>query len=150
MTKFSKSNFGLYRVKGGCPDMDKAGKVVIEVFNQEDLKITTECNSTCVDFLDIFMNLKRETTSPNIKPNMNTKYVSISSSHPPAIIKSIPVGVSRRLSNISSSIQLFIQELPNYQVAMDRAGHKKKMAYSQVNNMVEKERRREVQPNMEQ
>ena len=57
----------------------KAQKEVVRIFHQEGLRVTTECNSRCVDFLDIILDLN---TRPFIKPNANTKYVSTSSSHP--------------------------------------------------------------------
>ena len=145
MMKFDKSLFGIYRddglmvVKGGGPEVDRARKEVIRIFQEENLKVTTECNSKCVDFLDIILDLSNNSTRPFIKPNANTKYVSTSSSHPPAIIRSIPDGVSRRLSTISSSKELFDQELPYYQAAMNRAGHKENLTYEALDNIVEKE-----------
>ena len=92
-----------------------------------------------MDFLDIILDLSSNSTRPFIKPNANTKYVSTSSSHPPAIIRSIPDGVSRRLSTISSSKELFSQELPYYQAAMSRAGHKKQHTFKVLDDIVEKE-----------
>jgi hypothetical protein len=71
-------------VKGGGPGVDRARKEVIRIFQQEDLKVTTECNSKCTDFLAIIMDLSNNSTRPFIKPNANTKYVSTFSSHPPA------------------------------------------------------------------
>ena len=144
MLKFNKANFGIYRddgvmvVRGGGPEVDRARKEVIKIFNQEDLKVTTECNTTCIDFLDIIMDLRSNSTRPFTKPNASTKYVSTGSSHPPTILKSIPDGVSRRLSNISSTKELFIQEIPYYQAAMDRAGHKERLTYKLEDTMVER------------
>jgi hypothetical protein len=43
-----------------------------------------------VDFLDVVLDLKNGITKPFIKPNADTKYVSVSSSHPPPILKRIP------------------------------------------------------------
>ena len=145
MVKFNGSDFGIYRddgimvVRGGGPEADRARKEVIKIFNLEDLKVTTECNITCIDFLDTILDLRSNSTRPYTKPNASTKYVSTASSHPPAILKSIPDGVSRRLSNISSSKELFTQEMPYYQAAMDRAGHKEKLTYKLVDRSVEKE-----------
>ena len=145
MVRFNKSLFGIYRddglmvVKGGGPEVDRARKEVIRIFQQEDLKVTTECNARSIDFLDIIMDLGSNSTRPFIKPMANTKYVSTFSSHPPAIIKSIPDGVSRRLSTISSSKELFSQELPYYQAAMDRAGHKERLVFKVDPNIVENE-----------
>ena len=122
-------------VKGGGPEVDRARKEV----QQENLNVTTECKSKCVDFLDIILDLSSNVIRTFLKPNANTKYVSTSSSHPPAIIRSIPDGVSRRLSTISSSKELFSQELPYYQAAMNRAGHKEKLTFKVLDNIVEKE-----------
>ena len=58
--------------------MDRTRKDVIEIFKQEGLKVTTECNASCVDFLDVVLDLKNDITKPFIKPNANTKYVSVS------------------------------------------------------------------------
>ena len=109
--KFKKSLFGIYIddglmvVKGGGPEVDRARKEVISIFLQEDLRITTESNSRCVDFLDIVMDLSSDSTRPFIKPNANTKYVSTSEGCPP----------SAPASNYSI-------RRPYYQAAMDRAG----------------------------
>ena len=75
------------------------------------------------------MDLSSGTTKAFVKPNASTKYVSTSSSHPPVIIKSIPDSVSKRLSTISSSKELFLQEIPYYKAAMDRAGHREELTY---------------------
>ena len=53
-------------------------------------QVTTEANSTSVDFLDVVLDLENDITGSFIKPNTNTKYVSVSSSHPKPILKSIP------------------------------------------------------------
>ena len=70
MVRFNKSMFGLFRDDGlmvircGGPDVDRARRDVIEIFKQEGLKVTTECNATCVDFLDVVLNLKNDITEP--------------------------------------------------------------------------------------
>ena len=146
MEVFNKNLFEIYRddglmvVRGGGPADDSARKNIIRIFNENDLKVTTETNVTSVDFLDVILDLRKNSTKPFIKPNSNTKnYVSTESSHPPVVIKSIPDMVSRRLSNISSSKDQFSQELPYYQEAMDRAGHRDKLVYKPKDNMVEAE-----------
>ena len=135
MEEFDKDYFGIYRddgliiVKGGGPEADRARKKLVTIFKNEDLKITTECNITKVDFLDIVMDLTNDTTKPFKKPNSTTKYISIASSHPPSIIKSIPLSVSRRLTKISSSKEMFDQEVNHYQAAIDQAGHTDKLEF---------------------
>ena len=137
MAKFDKSLFGIYRddglmvVPGGGPDVDRARKEIIAIFQSEGLKITTAGNSTQVDFLDIVLDLERNTTMPYTKQNANTKYVSTSSSHPPTVKRSIPEGVSRRLSNISSNKELFLQTV------LKKAGHKDNLKYCPMNTVEE-------------
>ena len=86
--QFKKFIFGIYIddglmvVKGGGPEVDRARKEVISIFLKEDFRITIECNSRCVDFLDFVMDQSSDSTRPFIKPNSNTKYVSTSSRQP--------------------------------------------------------------------
>ena len=54
-----------------------------------------------------------------------------SSSHPTALIRSIPDGV------FTSNKELFIQETPYYHAVMDRAGHKEKLTCKVEDNAVE-------------
>ena len=85
MERFDKSLFGIYRddglmvVRGGGPEVDRARKEAVRIFNRERLRVTTECNSRCVDFLDIILDLTNNSTRPFIKQNANTTYVSTSS-----------------------------------------------------------------------
>ena len=44
--------------------MDRARKAVIDIFKKECLKVTTEANSTSVDFLDVVLDLKNDITKP--------------------------------------------------------------------------------------
>ena len=146
MLKFNKNLFGIYRddglmvIRGGGPDVDRARKVLTSIFNKQELKITTEGNTTSVNFLDMELDLLRNTTKPYIKLNCNTKYVSKLSSHPPAVKKSIPEGVTKRLPMLSSSKDQFQQEIPYYQDAMDAAGYDKELMYTPVNILEEKEK----------
>ena len=74
---------------------------------EENLKITIEGNTKIDDFLDVVLDLSTGTQKPFIKPNANTKYVSMISSHPPNILKSIPEGICNRLSTISTGEEEF-------------------------------------------
>ena len=51
------------------------------------------------------------------------------SNHPLLIIKNIPLGVNRRLSDISSSQAIFEAAIPPYQEALNKAGYKYKLSY---------------------
>ena len=64
MGDFDKDMFGIYRddglmvVKGGGPETDRARKKLIKIFQKEGLQITTECNVTLVNFLDVVLDLQ--------------------------------------------------------------------------------------------
>ena len=89
-------------VKGGGPEADRARKKLVNIFNNEGLQITNECNVSVVNFLDVVLDLNNGASRPYVKPNGSTKYVCATSSHPPSVIRSIPAGVSKRLSTIST------------------------------------------------
>ena len=88
-----------------------------------------EANTTAVDFLDVVFDLTNGTHKPFIKPNANTKYVSMMSSHPPSILKSIPTGICNRFSTISTGEQKFKLEVGHYQNALREAGYINKLNY---------------------
>ena len=142
MGDFDKDMFGIYRddglmvVKGGGPETDRARKKLIQIFQNEGLQITTECNVTLVNFLDVVLDLKNGTSRPYTKPNGSTKYVCTTSSHPPSVIKSIPAGVAKRLSTISTNKEMFEQEISHYQEAMKYSGYKEKLEFVVKDNPI--------------
>ena len=82
-----------------------------------------------VNFLDVTLNLEKQSFKPFLKPCDSPLYVNSYSKHPPAVIKNIPAGINRRLSTISSSKELFDQAAPLYQREIDRNGYKFKLQY---------------------
>ena len=120
---------GLVVVHGNGQDVERIRKKLIKLFHEEGLKITSECNTTVVDYLDVIMDLQNNSYKPFIKPNANTKYVSILSNHPPSILANIPDAISRRLSSVSSSKEMFDSEVPHYQQALLDAGYKDDLLY---------------------
>jgi hypothetical protein len=57
-----------------------------------------------------------------MKPNNKLQYINVESSHPPTILKSIPQGINKRLSEISSNKEVFNEAAPAYQQALDESG----------------------------
>ena len=60
-----------------------------------------EANSRVVDFLDVTLALDSGIYEPYRKPDSDLNYVNIKSNHPPLVLKNIPLGINKRLSNIS-------------------------------------------------
>ena len=56
--------------------------------------------------------------------NNTPLYVNSKSNHPPGILKNIPLGVNKRLCQISSNEEVFKAAVRPYQEALDRSGYK--------------------------
>ena len=123
-------------------DVERIRNILIKLFHEEGLKITSECNTTVVDYLDVIMDLQNNSYKPFIKPNTNTKYVSIQSNHPPSILANIPDAISRRLSSVSSTKEMFNSEVPHYQQALLDAGYKDDLVYRDDNQLPGENKRR--------
>ena len=82
--------------------------MIVKVFKEEGLTLENNlvCSST-TDFLDISMDLINETHKPYLKPNKVLKYVAKTSNHPPAIIANLPSMIQKRISDLSSSLEIF-------------------------------------------
>ena len=75
------------------------------------------------------MDLEKNEFGPYKKTNDNPVYVSSSSNHPPAVLKNIPLAVNKRLSNISSTKEIFEQAIPEYQEALRKSGYEHTLKY---------------------
>ena len=134
--KFGKENFGLYRDDGlAClknlngHQSDKLRKDITKVFKEMGLNITIQANLKIVNFLDVTFNLEDGTYKPYKKPNDNPVYININSNHPPNIIKQIPTIISKRISEISSSEEIFKKAAPYYENALEASGYQQKLSY---------------------
>ena len=79
-------------------------------------EITIEINLTRVDFLDVTLDLETSLFKPYRKPGDRPLYVSAYSNHPPQVLKNIPAGIERRLSDNSANKQVFYEAAPVYQI----------------------------------
>ena len=127
--------FGLYRDDGlgistaSPKEIESIKKKVCQVFREENLRITIEANKRVVNFLDVTLDLSTQIYKPYIKPNNKIQYVNAKSNHPPAVLKNIPLGVNKRLSEISSNEDIFNKAAPVYQKALDDSGYKHQLHY---------------------
>ena len=86
--KIGSAELGLYRDDGlGLfPDISASGaerikKDLVEVFKQNDLRITVDANLKVVNFLDVTLNINNNTYYPYRKPNDTPIYVHKQSNH---------------------------------------------------------------------
>ena len=87
--------------------------------------------SVCVNF------------KPYLKPNNKLLYVHSKSNHPPLILKNIPISVNKRLSELSSSPEIFQQHVKPYQEALQSSGYIHKLEYTpHIEHRVNSKRKR--------
>ena len=125
-----QENIGLYRDDGlaviynhSGPQIDQLRKNVISLFRKNSLKVKIECNLKSTDFLDIHFNLAKLEFKPFRKENSQIQYINKNSNHPPTIKKQLPTMISKRLSTLSSTEQIFQNELRPYNNALVQAGY---------------------------
>ena len=66
---------------------------------------------------------------PFRKPGDKPMYIPAYSNHPPQIIKNLPSGIERRLSNNSANQNIFEDAIPPFQAELDRLGYSHKLEY---------------------
>ena len=141
--QFPKLNFGLYRDDGLAThsrmpkrELEKTRQKLRDLFQTHGLKIIFEQPHDLkeVNFLDVTLNLTNESFRPYRKPNDKPLYVHVDSNHPASVIKQIPLGINKRLVNISSTQDDFNRAAPAYQKALNDSGHKHKLQMPTENN----------------
>ena len=129
-------DLGLYRDDGAGVSrktpfqLEKAKKKIQKVFLDNGLKIVISVNLLVIDFLDVTLDLRMGTYKPYAKPNNTPLYVHAKSNHPPPVLKNIPLAVNKRLSEISSSEEIFNNAAPAYQKSLKDSGYNHTLKYS--------------------
>ena len=106
-------------------------------FKQKGLQIIRECNLKVVNYLDITLNLNDGSYQPYRKPNAETHYIHIQSDHPPSITKQLPWSIKKRLSQLSSSEDIFYKTAPYYEQYLASCGYNEKLPYQQQGENIE-------------
>ena len=136
--KYRKNNVGLYRddelvllTNATGPQSERTRKDVTREFKKQGLNISISTNQKICNFLDVTLNLTDGTHYPYRKPNNETLYIDTNSNHPPTIIKHLPAAIGRRISDISSSKELFNKAKPHYECALKQSGHDEELIYTE-------------------
>ena len=99
-------------------------------------------------FLDINLDLTTGKHKPYRKPNNPPMYINAKSNHPPSIIRNIPPGIGKRISNLSSSLEVFEQASDIYNDTLEQCGYEEKIKYHPDNNSTsnrsKRKRRRKI------
>lgn len=130
------SDIGLYRDDGlavhrnvSGSDADRSRKDLAKHFKSLGLKITIQTNLKITNFLDLTLDLNSGKYYPFRKPNDTPYYVHKRSNHPPAILKNIPAAISRRITDLSSDKDAFMQAAPLYNDALKASGYSENIQF---------------------
>ena len=110
--------------------MENTKKRICQIFREHGLKLTIVANKKVINFLDVTLDLNRDSFSPYLKPNNKLLYVNSQSNHPPSILKNIPSSVNKRLCELSSSEEIFREAAKPYQEALEKSGYSEKLEYT--------------------
>ena len=145
-----RKHIGLYR-DDGLAVVDLTGvqterlrKQVFKLFKSLDLSVTINANITETDFLDIYLNLRQNTYQPFRKENSEILYIHACSNHPQTIKNQLPSMISKRISNISCSKEIFESEAPVYNNALHAAGYTTEIKFEdpQTNSNISEKKKR--------
>ena len=143
------NDIGLYRDDGlgtfeATPQrIERIKKSLCKIFKDNGLKITIEANLDVVNYLDITLNLTRNSFAPYTKPGNTTVYMNGRSNHPPNITKNIPLAINKRPVELSNDEEAFENSKPPYQEALRKTGYQHELKYEQV---VQKKQARKNRP----
>ena len=142
--KYDSKNIGLCRDDGlaafknvSGPASEKIKKQLQSLFKQKGLQIITECNLKVVNYLDVTFNLNDGSYRPYRKPNDETHYIHIQSDHPPSLNKQLPQSIEKRLSQLSSSKDIFYETTPYHEQRFASCGYNEKLTYQQQGENIE-------------
>ena len=88
---------------------------IIQIFREHGLSITIFINLKTVNFLDVTLDLAKNEFKPYRKPGDKPLYVNSQSNHPPQVLKNIPLGIERRLVQMSCNEEVFNAVVQDYQ-----------------------------------
>ena len=120
----------------------KLREAIIKVFKDHGLSITIWTGLDRVNFLDVTMDLQRDEYKPYRKPGDKPMYVNFMSNHPPQVLKNIPLGINKRLCEISSSKEVFLNAIPPYQKELDECGYNYKLVWIEEGAMQSKKKKK--------
>ena len=82
------------------------------------------------DSLDVTFDLYNSLYKPYRKPNNKLIYINKQSNHPPNVLKQLPKSIAKRISDTSSSKDIFDKSISIYQNALYESGFKEELKYT--------------------
>ena len=126
----------------GCTKMGERLNVLFR--EKFDLKITFEANLNIVNFLDVTMSLEDGSYRPYRKDDLIPLYIHKDSNHPPHVKKQMVKMIGRRISDLSSSEEIFNQSAPIYNQALSNSGFNESIQFSKRPETRKRNRNRKI------
>ena len=132
------------------PKMERKRKQIIKIFKKLGLSITIKMNLHVVDFLDVQFNLKTNSYKAYMKSNNEPVYINKNSNHPPQVLKELPKTIEKRISNISSSKEIFDISKLIYEKTLNERGFQHKLLYQEnvINNIDDNQEKKKRKRNI--
>ena len=119
--------------------MDRVRKNVVKIFKEVGFKIEIQTHLKIVNFLDVTFNLANGTYRPYKKGNESLLYINKSCNHLPEVIQQLPTSINERLSNNSSSEEIFSASKYEYETALRNSGYQQtKLIFSEKEHRKQK------------
>ena len=103
--------------------MDRVRKNVIKILKEVTFKIEIQTHLKIVNFFNVTLNLAYGTYRPYKKTNESLLYINAFSNHSPQVIKQLPTSINERLSNNSSSEEIFNASKYEYETALKNSSY---------------------------
>merc|ERR1719422_2180163 len=111
--------------------MEKLRQKIHEMFDDHKLGITVETNLKVVNYLDVTMSLEDGTYKPYRKDNNAVPvYIHRDSNHAPSVKRGLCQMISNRISDLSSSEEIFKSVAPLYNQALKNSGFTEEIKFS--------------------
>ena len=107
---------------------------IVVIFNIMDQPSSQNVIWKLLTFLDIIFDLQNNVYKPYRKTNDKPTYINRNSNHPPSILKQLTKSIEKRLSESSSTKDIFDKSLKLYQDALKDSGFSNDLHYVENNN----------------
>ena len=139
---------GILRNSSG-PQIERVKKEIKKLFKECGLSITTKTSPKVVQFLDIELDLIINAYKSYEKPNDNPMYINVNFNHPPSITKQRQSSINRRLSNLSSDEEVFLNFIQPHREVLKKSGFRDELNYvlpkiSEERNSEERKQKRTI------
>ena len=94
------------------------------------LSITSKTNLKVVDYLDVTFDLQNNSYKPYRKPDNLPVCIHKHFNHLPTILNELPKTIPKRISNLSSSENIFRDATPVYKQALRKRGFTSSLIYT--------------------